>query len=137
MVSGVEPFLESFFGDKDFHISTVCFLRRSKSQEHRDSPAIIGSDTPVNPEDLMFADLRSGTVGDETWNNRTSQVRQVPKKSRSWVGSSMKSKRSKSFEIGDLVQFPHFFMASERSPSPDMSVATGEMPGSGSRVWGE
>ena len=49
MVSGVELFLESFFGDKDFHISTVCFLRRSKSQEHRDSPAIIGSDTPVNP----------------------------------------------------------------------------------------
>ena len=54
--------------------STVCFLRRSKSQqEHRDSPAIIGSDTPVNPEDLMFADLRSGTVGDETWNNPSAQ----------------------------------------------------------------
>lgn len=34
--------------------------QRLTEQERRDStPAIIG-DTPVNPEDLMFADLRLG-----------------------------------------------------------------------------
>ena len=34
---------------------------RRVAQEHRDStPAIIGSDTPVNLQDLMFADLRRG-----------------------------------------------------------------------------
>jgi len=56
-----------FFDNPNFDVT------EQSLQEHRDSPAIIGSDTPVNPEDLMFADLRS--------------------------------------------------------PSPDMSVATGEMPG--------